>query len=287
MSSVPKPPLPRAPIQKAPAAIVTPTAVRMGKIKRGGGHRVVLYGTGGIQKTTLAAYAPAPVAFIDLDQSLPRLHDRFAELGIIDRVSVVEGVTDWATMRAGLNGPDLSAAKTIVIDTGTRAEELCVAHILATVRGEGGSIANRIEDYGYGKGYQHVFEAWCQLLGDLDRIAQRGQHVVIVCHDCSAAFANPMGGDFLRFEPRLQTSATGKASIRMRTKEWADHVIWIGYDVEAGKDKKGKGSGTATMYFAERPWAMAKSRTMVDEMPLERAFEEFWPLLTGDTSDSD
>jgi len=35
------------------------------------GHRVGLFGPGGIAKTTLAATAPEAVAFIDLDDSLP------------------------------------------------------------------------------------------------------------------------------------------------------------------------------------------------------------------------
>ncbi|MCK4626278.1 MAG: AAA family ATPase [Phycisphaerae bacterium] len=37
------------------------------------GHRIGLFGPGGVGKTTLAATAPGPVAFIDLDDSLPIL----------------------------------------------------------------------------------------------------------------------------------------------------------------------------------------------------------------------
>lgn len=276
-------PIPRAAPRAAPVqAATTPSTFKLGKIVRGGGHRIVLYGTGGIRKSTLCAYAPSPVVFFDLDRSLPRLHDRWSELGLIDRVAVVEGIDTWKAMIEALRRPELAVAKTIVIDTATVAEELCAAEVLRIVPSDKGSVATRIEDYGYGKGYSFIFDEWTKLLGELDRLAQRGQNVVLVCHDCSSTFANPMGGDFLRFEPRLQTSSTGKASVRLRTKEWADHVIWIGYDVEAGRDKKGKGSGTATLYFNERPWAMAKSRTLVDEMPMDDAFGEFWTKLTGD-----
>jgi hypothetical protein len=51
-----------------------------------------------------------------------------------------------------------------------------------------------------------------------------------------------------------------KASIKLRVKEWADHVLFFGYDVIA-EDGKAKGSGTRTIYSAERPHCMAKSRT--------------------------
>ncbi len=43
------------------------------------GHRVGLFGPGGIGKTTLAATAPGPVGFIDLDDSLPILRPMTTE----------------------------------------------------------------------------------------------------------------------------------------------------------------------------------------------------------------
>ena len=55
------------------------------------GHRIGIFGPGGIGKTTLAATAPGPVAFFDLDDSLPVLGPS------LDGCDVrrVDGATDW------------------------------------------------------------------------------------------------------------------------------------------------------------------------------------------------
>jgi hypothetical protein len=151
----------------------------------------------------------------------------------------------------------------------TRAEELCVAHTLATIPHEKGHRVNRIEDYGYGKGYQFVFDTFLPLLADLDRHCRAGRNVVLVCHDCTTSVPNPAGEDWLRWEPRLQSPASGKASIRLRVKEWADHVLFLGYDVDVDKEGKGRGSGTRTLWPTELPHCLAKSRTTQDPIAVE------------------
>ncbi len=72
---------------------------------------------------------------------------------------------------------------------------------------------------------------------------------------------NPAGADWIRYEPRLQNPSSGKASIRLRAKEWADHVLFVGYDVAVDENKKAQGQGSRTLYASELPFCMAKSRT--------------------------
>jgi hypothetical protein len=45
--------------------------------------------------------------------------------------------------------------------------------------------------------------------------------------------------------------------------------LFVGYDVSVGKDGKGRGAGTRTLYSAEVPHCMAKSRTTQETIPLE------------------
>ena len=265
--------------QTPPATAIANGAVRFGSIAPSDGHRIQIYGPGGIGKTTLAASAPAPVAMIDLDQSLSRLRAKLDKMALTKTLQVVEGVQTWANLRAMLAAPGWDKIKTIVIDSITVAEELAVAYTLATVMKERGDKARNIEDYGYGKGYQHIYETFLPLLADLDTHTRAGRHVILVAHECNSNVPNPMGADWIRYEPRLQTSASGKASIRLRLKEWVDHVLYVGYDVDVSKDKKAKGSGTATLYPSELPYFMAKSRTMIESVPLEACYTNLWTKL--------
>ena len=255
-----------------PAAPATARArVNLGGIPEAAGHRVVLYGPGGVGKTTVTTQWPfGPVVFFDLDDSLPRLRPQAD-------VQVVNGIETWADLRAALQADGWDAASALVIDSLTKAEELAVAHTLATVPHEKGHRVQRLEDYGYGKGYQHVFDTFLPLLADLDRHCRAGRHVILVCHDCTANVPNPAGDDWLRYEPRLQSPNSGKASIRLRVREWADHVLFLGYDVDV-KDGKGRGAGTRTLYPCELPHCMAKSRTCQQPMTLT---PELWQTIIG------
>lgn len=251
-------------------------SVAFGKIETTAGHRIVIYGPGGIGKTSLAAQLPGPVAFVDLDESLGKLNGYLSEHGIAANIMPVVGIATWHDLRGALQADGWDKVKTIVIDTGTKAEEMAVAHTLATVKKEKGDVAANVEDYGYGKGYTHVFDTFLPLLADLDRHCRAGRNVVLVCHDCTTTVPNPAGEDWIRYEPRLQSPGSGKASIRLRVREWADHVLFMGYDVAVTKEGKGRGAGTKTIYTAELPHFMAKSRTCQQALAVGEDGKSVW-----------
>jgi len=240
------------------------------------GHRIGLYGPGGIGKTSLALLAPPPVRFMDLDDSL-------GVLGV--EAERVAGDLSWTGIRTALQAPGWEDTRTIVIDSATAAEERCAAWVIANVPHDKGHAVKRLEDYGYGKGYQHIYETWLLLLADLDRHIREGRNVVLTMHDCTATVPNPAGDDYLRFEPRLQTQPGGKASVRYRVREWLDHLLFIGYDVEVNK-RKGKGSGTRTIYPAEMPFCMAKSRGLENNLEFTKDSPALWDALFEDGTDA-
>ena len=264
------PPIQRGnPVTPAPAQ--KKGTVSFGKPTTGMGRRIILYGTGGIGKTTLASFAPNP-AFVDLDESLGRLN--------MD-AKVVSGIETWAMLRSALQSDGWNGVDTIIIDTITKGEELAIAHTLANVKTEKGATATSVEDYGYGKGYVHVFDTFMGLLMDLDRHARAGRNVILIAHDCVAMAPNPDGEDFQQSQPRLQSPTSGKNSIRLRVKEWADEVLFMGYDVSS-KGGKGKGSGTRTLYPTERPSCMAKSRSWQDPIAiLPDGGSDVWSKFIG------
>ena len=237
------------------------------------GHRVLLYGPGGIGKTTLAAQCPGPVVFCDLDESLLRLKGQLKKSSI--EVPGMFPGSNWTELRTSLKSGGWDKVKTLVIDSGTKAEELAIAYTLKTVKGPGDITVDKIEDYGYGKGYQYAFDTFLHLLSDLDKHCRAGRNVVIICHDCTHTVPNPRGEDYLRYEPRLQDPASGKASIRLRMREWVDHLLFLGYDIAVNSKRKGTGSGSRTIYTAEQPHCMAKCRTTTEPIPLKDG-EELW-----------
>jgi hypothetical protein len=265
--------------------------VAFGKIEPQG-HRVGIYGPGGIGKTTLAATAPGPVGFIDLDDSLPILKPSLGKLDI----RRVAGITTWQGIHDALNLEGWDDIRTIVIDSATKAEELALMHTLATVPHEKGKdvVVKRIEDYGFGKGYQHNYETFLPLLADLDRHVRAGRNVVLVLHDCTSAVPNPRGEDWLRWEPRLQHSSSGKASIRLRVREWLDHLLYVGYDLDvklrtqaerARNTGKAEASGSRMIYPTETAWCMAKSRALSDPIELVQFDTTLWTRLLADQAE--
>lgn len=251
-------------------SLLTPKKFSIGAPRRAG-QRVGIYGTGGIGKTSLAARCPGRKAFFDLDESMDRLK----------LSDVVQGVETWQDIRDALASID--DVDTIVIDSVTRAEELAVAHTLKHTPTEKGTFPTSIEGYGYGKGFQHVFDTFLPLLADLDAHARAGRNIVLVMHECFASVPNPQGEDYIRYEPRLQSPGSGKASIRYRIKEWLDHLLFIGYDVDV-RDNKARGSGTRTIYPLEMPHCMAKTRSLTETIDYEPGSTELWNRLGIDTA---
>ena len=240
------------------------------------GQRIVLYGPGGIGKTSLACMAPGPVAVFDLEESLGVIMGQLPA-GTPANLRLVN-VMNFQDIRDALNMPGWDDIKTIVIDSATRAEEMAAAWVIKHVPHEKGHRIERIEDYGWGKGYTHIYDEFLKLMGDLDLYVRAGRNVILIAHDCTTNVPNPAGDDYIRYEPRLQSPASGKNAIRLRVREWADHVLFVGYDLEA-KDGKAKGTGTRTIYPVELPHCMAMSRSFDMAIPFDKHSTEIWDAI--------
>lgn len=270
-------PLPRT-TKQAPlpgAATTAPKkapAISRGRQKRA--QRIVIYGPGGVGKSELCSLLPAAgiePLFLDIE-------DGSGELDVARIAS--DQLADLDAIRAVLRNRDLLAPfGAVVVESLTRAEELCVAWTLANVKTEKGVQPKSIESYGYGKGYMHVFETFLRLLGDLDELARSGKHVICTAHECTASVPNPSGEDWIRYEPRLQSAAGGKASIRHRVKEWCDHLLFVGYDVAVNDGGKAAGAGTRTIHPIELPEHWAKSRSLSEPIGYERGDAALWQQL--------
>lgn len=243
-----------------------PKPVRPG-ITRGkqtvGAKRVMVYGAAGVGKTTLATLATDALV-IDLERG--SAHCDCARVDTVESYTALRAAVQDASLREGF--------KAVVIDSVTKAEELAAAHVIETIRA-GDRKAERLEDYGYGKGYNFVADAMINLFADLDAVVRSGCSVILVAHAVVEHVPNPAGEDWIRYEPRLQNSPRG--NVRAKAIEWCDEVWFLAFDV-AVKGDKGRGSGTRSIYTAERPDHIAKSRNLGDKV-MEYKTNEIWRML--------
>lgn len=239
-------------------------------------QRIVVYGPGGVGKSELCAnlnQVGVKPLFLDIGNGTSFLN--------VDRVS---DITTWADLRAVLHEPNIwKGYGAVIIDDLTKAEELAAEWTLANVpkeRKDGTKeTVSSIEGYGWGKGLTHVYETFLLLLGDLDKHVREGRQVVCIAHECTANVPNPGGEDFIRYEPRLQSPASGKSSVRHRVKEWADHMLFIGFDLFVRENGKATGAGTRTIYPVEMPTHWAKSRSLTQPIPYVKGSADIWKQL--------
>jgi hypothetical protein len=234
-------------------------------------QKIVEYGPGGVGKTKLASLIKEigmrPL-FIDLEDG-----SKFLD---VERIEI----TNFPDLRSALHSEKLIAQyDAIVVDSLTKAEELARRHVVATVPHEKGHMVDDFSKYGFGKEWGHLYSAFELLLGDLDALARRGKQIICIAHDCVTSVKNPNGEDWIRYEPRLASPPNQANSIRHRVKEWADHLLFIGYDVAVSSDGKGKGGGTRTIYPTEYPGHWAKSRNLSDAIAYEDGSAEIWKQL--------
>ena len=224
------------------------------------GERILLYGKAGIGKTTLASNMPNPL-FIDLQ----------GETSHIDTIARVD-LDSWDSLRAAVRDAKLwGQFDTLVIDNLTRAQQLACEWVLTNVPDKGGERRDSLEKFAYGGGPQILADTFRTLLPDLDRLRAAGKHVVLIAHDIVDKVPNPNGENFLRYEPDLYQSGTGKntTNIRSAVIQWADHVLAVYYDVAVMKDGKARGEGSRTIYPNPLPSHLAKSRVAWEPVPYD------------------
>lgn len=234
--------------------------IKSGKQPRA--QKVVIYGSEGIGKTTLAAQFPEPL-FLDLEDGSSQLN-----------VNRINDITDWtglaSTISEIINTPDI--CKTLIIDTADKAEMmaskwLCQKHS-----------KNGIEEFGYGKGYQYLAEQIAALLSYLDLCIKKGINVVVIAHAMMRKFEQPDEmGAYDRWELKLNKK------VAPLFKEWADMMLFINYKtnvtlVDGGKAKAS--GGKRVIYATHSPCWDAKNRHgLPDEFDLDYSLLK--PIFEG------
>lgn len=214
--------------------------ITKGKIDRA--QKVVIYGSEGIGKSSLAAKFPDPL-IIDTEGGTAHMDVRRIDrpesweelLGIVKEVAATPNVCE-----------------TLVLDTADWAEQLVTNYICAKYK------QNSIESFGYGKGYTYLSEEFARLLALFDSVIAAQIHVVITAHAKMRKFEQPDEmGAYDRWEMKLSKQ------VAPLVKEWCDLLLFCNYQtyvVTTETNKQKAQGGKRVMYTSHHPAWDAKSR---------------------------
>ena len=210
---------------------------------------VILFGTHGCGKTTLAAGAPDPVVAA-IEDGLGQLDTPSWEIKSYDDMMQAIGV---------LYGEEHDR-KTLIVDSIDWLEELIWAETCRRNNWQ------NMETEGFGKAYVAADAVWREYLDGLKALRdERGMTVVQIAHEQIVRFNSPTTEPYDRHTIKLHKRASGLV------QEHADIIAFIGYRVsiaesrtatqKAGQGtKRGVGGGQRVLHFEERPAFIAKNR---------------------------
>ena len=231
-----------------------------GKIDRA--QKVVIYGSEGIGKSTMASQFPDPL-FIDTEGGTSHM-----DVNRIDRpaswpelLSIVQEVAKE------------DVCKTLVIDTADWAEQLCTDYICQKYK------QTSIESFGYGKGYTYLSEEFARLLSACDDVVASGKHVVITAHAKMRKFEQPDEmGAYDRWEMKLSRQ------VAPLLKEWCDMLLFMNYKtfvVQSENNTAKAQGGKRVIYTSHHPCWDAKNRHGLPE-EIEASLESIAHIFTGE-----
>ena len=225
--------------------------------KRARAQKVVIYGTEGIGKSSLAAQFPEPL-FIDTEGSTDNMD-----------VARLDKPTSWVMLnnQIAFIKANPTVCKTLVIDTIDWAESLCVDNLCA-MHGKKG-----IEDFGYGNGYVYAKEEMGRFLNKLQDLIELGINVVLTAHAQIRKFELPDEmGAYDKYELKLGKKTSSQTAPLV--KEWADMVLFCNYKTflitQEGSTKK-KAQGSQRVMYTEHAaaWDAKNRHGLPGELPLD------------------
>lgn len=221
-------------------------------------RRVLIYGTGGVGKSTWASCAPSPI-FLPIEDGIGDIECAAFPL-----------LTSWDQVCQALD--DLYEQphdfRTIVLDSVDWLERLIWDQVC---RDQPKPVAS-IEDIGYAKGYTFALSYWRALLDGMEALrTKHGMTCILIGHSKIEKFESPDAPAYDRYSVKLHRHAAGVVC------EWADEVLFARHKTlttttEEGfgvKRTRGISTGERVLCCTEKPSHVAKNRLdLPDEIPL-------------------
>jgi hypothetical protein len=245
----------------------------LAKMVRTGLHRrplrITLYGPEGVGKTSFASGAPKPVFITNEDGG-----------ALLDLAAIV--VESWRDVQAAIRAlrEERHEYQTVVLDTVDHLERLLITHI------EQREEAPNIEAVGggYGKGWEMVRQEWGRALDELDKLRERGMHVILLAHADSRTVKNPSGPDYDQWGLRCNKKSAALLC------EWPDAVLFANWEItvkttERREDKALLGRGKVRMgdrvVYTERSSGQIAKHRFGESFPkeLDLDWRDFWAAV--------
>ncbi len=225
--------------------------------------RLMIYGTEGIGKSTLASRAPKPI-FIQTEDGLGEIDCHKFPLA----KSLVEVLGALAELHS-----EAHDYQSVVVDSLDWLERL----IWDSVCQDYGAKSIEKIDGGYGKGYIYALTPWRQFIDHLSALHRdRCMAVILIAHAKVEKFDDPESSPYDRYSPRLHKHAAALLT------EWCDAVLFASRKFrtqteDAGFGRKrtiahavGKDGGERVLRTVGGPSCVAKNRYNLDgELPLD------------------
>lgn len=253
----------------------------------------IIYGDGGIGKTSFGANAPDPV-FIFTENSLGRLDvPRFSFNGEKEEDRIVASSYDEVMESLNTLLTTDHHYNTVVIDTLDWMEPLIWAYLIRQQpTTESGKQVTNIETYGYGKGYKFALDYWKDFLDMLGALRSRkDMMVILIAHHTKEKVVPPDGVAYDAYTLKLQNSE--KTSAKDKVVEYADIVLFANWRTATTEEKmsadgkktrnRGIGSGERIIYTEQRPAYEAKNRYSLPEeiRVMDDQWRDVWQILAN------
>lgn len=240
----------------------------------GEGEKIIGYADSGMGKTTLGSMLPNPV-FAGLDDGGRKITHPVTD----EELKNIPGIETFSDFRMAVQQQDLfNDYETLVVDTGNILEGWALDWMLENILGgtNNSERMKNIEQYGWGKGYRHLYDTMRLPLADFDTLIRRGKNVCILCQMNQISIANAGGEDYLCDVPKLQPKHGATPAIWGLWCEWSDHVFKISNegviaakDDEKSKVAKATSTGNRIIHIhAPEVHYKAKSRTIPYRFPV-------------------
>jgi len=129
-------------------------------------YRLLIYGTAGVGKSTLASTAKRPI-FIDIEEGLSQLDvHRTPKIKSISELG--NAVTFILTQKEKYD--------TVVIDTADSLDVLIVDELCKKHNKES------LSDFGFGSGFDLLNRTWGKIVDGFEKLVDKGFNLVILCH---------------------------------------------------------------------------------------------------------